>query len=86
MVLVTYDLSGNHSQVKDAMKAKGYHDSWSVRGVSRMLPNTTVVSFAGNTVQDTDRAIADLRQCAAAYPGTTILSAAAVVVSEVSVA
>lgn len=41
-VLLTYDVSHRHSEVKDALRKKGLLDSWTSNSVKYNLPNTTM--------------------------------------------
>lgn len=41
-VLITYDVSARNPEVKAALKALGYMDSWESEGVTYNLPNTTL--------------------------------------------
>ncbi len=42
MAIVTYDVSSKHAEVKRAMRARGYLDSWTSEGQTYYLPNTTL--------------------------------------------
>lgn len=41
-VLVTYDVSGKQTPVKDEMKSRGYFDTWTQDDEKRYLPSTTL--------------------------------------------
>lgn len=40
--LITYDITIRHTEVKSAMKVKGYFDSWSANNQTYYLPNTSL--------------------------------------------
>lgn len=57
-IILSYDVNKDHTKVKDAMKLKGYSESWNYPGTkSYSLPNTTL----WHSAKSTDQAIADIK-------------------------
>lgn len=57
-VIISYDVNTGHTQVKDAMKQKGYRDVWTnFEGKRYQLPNTTLRHESKSSGQ----ALGDLR-------------------------
>ncbi|SHJ40392.1 hypothetical protein SAMN02745146_3051 [Hymenobacter daecheongensis DSM 21074] len=56
--LITYDITIRHTEVKSAMKNKGYFDYWIANNQNYHLPNTSL--WKKDTSQDT--ALADMQQ------------------------
>ncbi|MBC6612411.1 hypothetical protein H8B15_15920 [Hymenobacter sp. BT507] len=56
--LITYDITIRHTEVKSAMKTKGYADAWTANNQTYYLPNTSLWK-KGITPQT---ALADLQQ------------------------
>jgi hypothetical protein len=68
-VLLTYDISQRHSEVKAALKDKGFHDSWTVEKIKYNLPNTTMWKKGDSVTalsvkSDMEMVIADLNRYA----------------------
>ena len=66
-VLLTYDISQRHSEVKAALKAKGLRDSWTNENVKYNLPNTTMWKMGDivtptTVLADMNTVIADLNR------------------------
>ncbi len=62
--VINYDVSGRHTDVKAAMKARGYLDYWTdPTGKAVYLPNTTL--WKRNT--ELEPAVRDIQQAAAQY-------------------
>ena len=62
VVLISYDVNKSHTDVKDAMKAKGYSQGWCYdKEPSHDLPNTTL----WHENKSTDQAIADIKSVCA---------------------
>lgn len=40
-ILLTYDISTKHSEMRAALLSKGYSDKWSQNGLTILLPTTT---------------------------------------------
>jgi hypothetical protein len=59
--VITYDVSGKQIQVKDAMKKKGYSDSWTYQEKGYNLPDTTLYKKDANAAT----ALADIQAVAA---------------------
>jgi hypothetical protein len=57
-VLLTYDISIRHSEVKAAMLKKGYSDRWTASNIVYNMPNTSL--WKKNVTAAT--AIADMKQ------------------------
>jgi hypothetical protein len=71
--VVTYDVSGRQTDVKNNMIGRGYSDAWKSSNVTYHLPNTTL--WKGN-VASLDTALADIKAAAAAC-GVTLERAVA---------
>lgn len=41
-ILLAYDVSKRQTEVKDALKSRGFHDRWVKQNVRYFLPDTTV--------------------------------------------
>ena len=54
--LLTYDVSGKHSEVKRDLKKLGYMDVWVANNITYNLPNTTL----WKKDSDLNKPIADL--------------------------
>jgi hypothetical protein len=59
--LLTYDVNKKHTEVKKAMKAKGYLDFWTSKAVVYYLPETTVWR---NDISSAKTALADIKAVA----------------------
>jgi len=56
--LLTYDVNKKHTEIKKAMKAKGYLDFWTSKSVVYYLPNTTLWK---NDISSAKTALADIK-------------------------
>lgn len=76
-VLISYDVNSKHSEVKNALLALNYYDSFTQNGRNHNLPNTTL----WHKEKSSDQAIADVRRvCSNLY--VTLEKAVAVKASE----
>lgn len=61
-VLISYDVNAKHTDVKQAMKDKGYYDNWYYdHNPTYYLPNTTL----WHKSKTSDQAIADIKSVCA---------------------
>ena len=66
-VLLTYDISQRHSEVKAALRKKSFFDYWTDNKVTYYLPNTTMWKkgdgvTANSILDDINAVIADLNR------------------------
>lgn len=64
-VLITYDISNKHPEVKAAMQAEKYKDYWTQDNQTYYLPNTTLWKMANDitptsVLAEFQKAVADL--------------------------
>lgn len=74
--VINYDVSGRHSDVKQEMQQRGYHDRYADGGATYYLPNTTL--WKPNTELAT--AMADIQSVAGKF-GVTLERAIALALS-----
>lgn len=59
--LLTYDVNKKHTEVKKAMKVKGYLEFWTSKSVVYYLPDTTLWK---NDISSAKTALADIKAVA----------------------
>ncbi len=77
LVALTYDIKSKHTEVKDAMRAKGWSSAVTISNASHQLPSTTLAK--SNT--STEQAILDIRAVCQAL-SVTLERAIAVIASD----
>jgi len=79
-VVLSYDVDRRHTEVKAAIKERGYFDNWNYQGApSHDMPNTTVWHKTKTSVT----AITDIQQVCASL-GVRLEKAVAVIATEFS--
>lgn len=63
-VLLSYDVSGRHTEVKEAMIRRGYSGVWNINGNFVPLPNTTLWK---DSVMSLQMALDDIAAVAVAF-------------------